>query len=1069
MLLANRPLFLSGCADRLFRVVRAAFLVFILSSVSYLDINAQTDTWGREFYLSLFPNPGSNPKGFLHIQSLETTTIEVVYGTSLPQTYDIPAGGLTIELTADWLQRITATQANGKNGKSAIHVTSEAKIQVAISHHREYSMDATTALPVTAGGHHYIVPTYDGSGRANIINTGGRTVVRLIPKLNIEGWPAGEERTVLLDEGEVYSVAGKDLSGFEIIASKDESILELPGPPPPPGGGLIENLDCDPLMVYVGNESTIIAPCDGPSHMLEALPPVAAQGKEYVFLPFIGRVDKNYRVVVVGIEDTTTMQLTNMYSPSFILEETDTIKLSERIQAGRWPIVIKANKPIVTSQLGFNHDGCNTREPLGTVLGGPMAVVQPSFDQATDEAVVYVSEMLGIDAHYFNVAIRTSDVGKFSISPSVPGLQFQDIGTTGYSYASFQVNPNTEYTLSAPDGRFLVTEYGHGLGRSYARNPYREVNNLNFEMKIEDAQIGEVEDDACLNSVLTFDIDFLRSGLSDEYTRIDWDFGDGETYTGKAFEKTYEEAGIYRISCTLSTDEDKCIITHTLYREIEVHEIIADRIEGPQSLCPNTEGIVYTLINDGGYIYDWEVEGGTIVGSDSGESITVNWGGIYANAQVTVYVSNEYGCSLEPIALDVVLEPSDLLEPAFAYGNEEVCFSDRDYQIYYTPDIDGAVFEWIVTGGQVVSGQGTHEVIVEWSEPEGTVYYILTLGECYGASPELQVKVYDELLPNLSVTDVLCFDAGNGKASVVTTGGKFPYTVFWSNGENGNSTSNLEPGDYSVLVEDDLGCQKELEFTIDEPALLGAEAFARKYCYGQADGEVSVVAQGGVAPYNYHLFSSSGSGNFDEESNSPNFTRLTAGRYTLVVSDVNQCTFNLTVDVEDPSVLEVNLVSNDPVCPGESNGFIAVEAAGGTGPYSYQWNNNSTGSRLDGIGEGDYEVTVTDANGCTVSMSISKSEMFPKMLFPNSFTPNGDGFNDFFSPISPCIPDYDMTIYDRWGKVVFQELDGKGIWDGTKDGEDMSAGVYAYYVTYENQTSNGTFTENIRGYVRLIR
>lgn len=1078
MLLINRPFFKPGCSDRIISLFRALVIVFLLLLSN--SGQAQTDTWGREFYLSLFPNPGpfnpprgpSRPRAFLYFYTEEESTVEVTFGKSDPLTYNLSPGGRTVEISTEDLEKITATKKNAKNGRASIHIVSDNKIQVTISHHDGYSMDATTAMPITSGGHHYMLSSWVDATRANIVNTGGRTVVRIIPGNDPDGVPYGEETAVLLEEGEVYSIYGHNLSGYEIIASKNENDLILPGLPP--SGDVIENLDCDPLMVYAGNEQGILSPCYSPSprsHMLEAVAPIVTAGKEFVMIPFYDRINTNHRAVVVGLDaDSTLVERTIWYNDTFSRTILDTIGRGEyAVYASIHPMVIKAKKPIIASQLQFNQDGCNLNWQPGEGYGGPMQIDHPSFDQATDKAKVFVSRMLDIEKYYFNITIRDEDVPNFTISPSVPDLEFIELNGTGYSFASVQVSPNREYTLEAPDGKFLVTEYGLGLGRSYGRNPYREINNLNFDLTIDDDEIGEVKDDACLNSVLTFDIDFLKPGLSDDYNKIEWDFGDGETFEGKTFEKTYDEAGLYRISCTLSTAEDKCITIHTLYREIEIHEIVAERVEGPISLCPYTKNIEYTLINDGGYIYDWEVEGGTIAGSSSGESIIVNWGGVNENAKVTVYVSNEYGCTVEPLYLDLSLESTDQLQPGPAFGNEEVCYTDRDYQIYYTPDITGATFEWVVEGGEIISGQDTHEIVVEWKELQGKLYYILNLNHCYGASPELNVIVYDELEPILTPVDVRCNDNGDGTASVAISGGKIPYTITWSNGDIGTSAKRLTPGNYKVLIEDAIGCQKELEFSIDEPPPMSVEAFSRKYCNGEPDGEISIIAKGGVAPYTYHLYGSLVGNDFDKLQDSPEFENLYAGRYTLVVTDANHCTFNLTVDVDDLPLLELELKSNQPVCPGETNGEIRVLASGGVEPYQYEWNDNTQGELLSNIGTGDYEVSVTDANGCVATLTVTKEELFSKMLFPNSFTPNGDGVNDFFAPISPCIPDYNMTIYDRWGKVVYQQLQDKGVWDGTMDGEDMPAETYVYYVSYDLTNSAGTYTENVRGYVKLIR
>lgn len=1072
-----------ACSGDFFRYLWLS-LVFSFAFVCQNSLSAQTDSWGREFFVSLFENLGDNQKLFLHFYSEGPTTADVTYGTGSPITYDLPGGEVTIEVPQAYIPRVTATSNFVINQKSSAHIVSNDKIRVSFSNSARFSTDATAAIPATAGGHHYIVPNWyepplgalppENAARILIINTGGRTVVSMVPKSNMPGWPAGEQRGYMLEQGDVFSISGAaDLTGFEIKASIDLGLVDWPGPPPPPPPpDFFDDLDCHSLIVYYGNQQSWAGLCSAlpPSHMVEALPPISASGNEFLVAPFRGRLTPRHTFFAMAMEDNTTL---TYESP--LQSATLTLNKGEKTSSfySNYPYVLRSDKPLSVNQQALVQDGCDPFNPIppGSTIGSPFSLNHSSFEQAIERTKIHISELSEIDDYYLNIMIRTSDVSKFSISPPVSGLNFQEVASTGLSYVQVEVSPNTEYTLEAPDGEFLVTEYGFGGGSSYGKNPYQEVNNLNFEISIDDEQIGDVVDDACLNSVLSFDVDFLKPGLDTRYTEISWDFGDGETYEGRSFDKTYDAAGVYRISCTLSTGSTDCETIHTLYREIEVHEIVAERIEGPISLCPFSAGIVYELINEGGYIYDWEVEGGTIVGSDTGESITVNWQDINDNAKVTVYVSDIYGCAVEPIELNVKLESNDELQPGVPFGNAEVCFTDRDYQVYYTPTIPAADFEWVVEGGSIISGQGTNEIVVDWTDMTGSIYYILTVMGCYGSSPPIDVQVYEELIPTVDAVSISCNGFNDGQASVSIEGGKLPYTIRWSTGSDQNSIAALRPGNYSIEVEDGMGCVKQLDFEIEEPDVLNAQVFTRKYCHGEADGEVSIIPTGGTAPYSYRLFGSTSGNTYDETSSSPEFRQLLAGRYTLIVEDAKGCQYSETVDIDDNPLLELTVLANRPVCPGESNGSINILATGGVGPYTYSWDseagNNTT--LLENVGRGSYIARVTDSNGCSATRTIVKDEMVPRMVFPNSFSPNGDGINDLFEPLSPCIPDYDLYIYDRWGKVVFQEINGKGKWDGTTDGEPMPSEVYVYKVNYDNITPNGVIRESIRGYIRLIR
>ena len=132
LLLTDRPIFRTGCSDRFIIAIRTVVLIVGLFVFQLPSLQAQTDTWGREFYLSLFPNAGPfnppktapRPRAYLYFYSLEETTVEVTFGKSDPIVYDLSPGGKTIEISKENLEKITATKKNAKNGRASIHVVS---------------------------------------------------------------------------------------------------------------------------------------------------------------------------------------------------------------------------------------------------------------------------------------------------------------------------------------------------------------------------------------------------------------------------------------------------------------------------------------------------------------------------------------------------------------------------------------------------------------------------------------------------------------------------------------------------------------------------------------------------------------------------------------------------------------------------------------------------------------------------------------------------------------------------------------------------------------------------------
>jgi gliding motility-associated-like protein len=132
----------------------------------------------------------------------------------------------------------------------------------------------------------------------------------------------------------------------------------------------------------------------------------------------------------------------------------------------------------------------------------------------------------------------------------------------------------------------------------------------------------------------------------------------------------------------------------------------------------------------------------------------------------------------------------------------------------------------------------------------------------------------------------------------------------------------------------------------------------------------------------------------------------------------------------------------------------------------YLWNDNSKNQNLQVTHPGTYWVEVTDSNNCSGKGSI---QIYPceKLVAPNAFTPNGDGINDVFKPTAyGAVANYTLTIYNRWGQMIFRSRDpGKG-WDGTLSGVPQPGDTYVWNCQYQLL---GNKPDDKRGTVILIR
>ena len=205
-----------------------------------------------------------------------------------------------------------------------------------------------------------------------------------------------------------------------------------------------------------------------------------------------------------------------------------------------------------------------------------------------------------------------------------------------------------------------------------------------------------------------------------------------------------------------------------------------------------------------------------------------------------------------------------------------------------------------------------------------------------------------------------------GSASVSITGGISPYTYSWAPvGGSTNSAVGLCAGVYTITVSDINGCTGTALTTITQPApVKGTPVVNNIVCNGGV-GSATITGTGGTSPYTY-LWTPSG-------QTTANATGLSAGTYTVNITDIRGCTGTVLVTLTQPAPLIAN-ISNPtyPVCNGGNGGSASGSASGGVSPYTYAWSPGSqTNANATGLVAGIYTLTVKDKNGCTATTSIA--------------------------------------------------------------------------------------------------
>ena len=212
-----------------------------------------------------------------------------------------------------------------------------------------------------------------------------------------------------------------------------------------------------------------------------------------------------------------------------------------------------------------------------------------------------------------------------------------------------------------------------------------------------------------------------------------------------------------------------------------------------------------------------------------------------------------------------------------------------------------------------------------------------------------------------NTTDVTCNGGSDGSITLTIMGGTPPCNVFWSNGDTGTSISNLIAGVYIATITDLNGCTVTDSIVISEPtALVLSTAVSGVSCNDGTDGSIDLTVSGGTTPYGY---------SWSNGENTEDISNLSAGTYTVVVTDGNGCVDSASVLLGDPNVMNLAVLLGHVTCHGWSDGSIDLNVNGGTSPYGYSWSNGDTTQDLSGVPAATYSVTVTDDNGCTDTLT----------------------------------------------------------------------------------------------------
>ena len=456
--------------------------------------------------------------------------------------------------------------------------------------------------------------------------------------------------------------------------------------------------------------------------------------------------------------------------------------------------------------------------------------------------------------------------------------------------------------------------------------------------------------------------------------------------------------------------------------------------------------------------------------SDNEPNIIYSWNSVIAPE----YVVTE-GSIVNLIAIDTITGCQNF---------NEITISDiQDYPFVvldppspiscYEPNslIDGSnsqqgvniIYNWYDANNNLIVGQNENSLLVD----NGGLYYLQLIDTLNGC--ENTDSVFVESLLNIpssqALEDITLFcgeTETNLNVTILSNTDNLEITWTTSNGNiiSGTTTQNPlvdQPGTYTVSIQNLIsGCivTDDLNVVINTniPQLINANIYDET-CFEANDGLISIVnISGGEPPFTYNL-------NGNPTDNSGQFQNLSPGFYNILLTDSNGCTLEDNFIINPGINLELNLPEIIEILEGNTGIIQAIVNVPIDSLEYIQWAppeflscDTCLTTTIEAVDDQTFQLTIIDNNGC-LAIAVINIIVLPKVkiYIPNAFSPNFDGYNDYFTLFANDQVEeiLEMSIFDRWGEHVFKKENFQPNepiigWNGRFKGEDMNSAVFVY-------------------------
>jgi uncharacterized protein (DUF2141 family) len=505
--------------------------------------------------------------------------------------------------------------------------------------------------------------------------------------------------------------------------------------------------------------------------------------------------------------------------------------------------------------------------------------------------------------------------------------------------------------------------------------------------------------DLSCNGDFTGSVDLTVSGGTIPYT-FNWSNSTNPTTIAITEDISNLAAETYYVTIT---DRNNCQIIDST--TINQPDTIGITTSIQHVLCATDSSGTITLSITGGtqpYIYSWTTS--TSSATFATDSISKLIAGMYS-----VTITDANFCSetatyqiTEPSILSVLLNASTVN-----------CGGDSTGMI--TSAVSGGVtpytYAWSNSASSVIFSTASSIQNVK----AGTYHLIVTDANGCQLLDSATIIQNPIVQASISKTDITCNGNADGTLSVTVSGGTVPYSYLWNDFSTSQNRNNLNAGNYSLTVSDNLGCSVVLADTIVEPLGITVTADVKNVsCSGAGNASIQLSVSGGVAPYSYK---------WSNTSITDSIGGLAGGTYLVTITDQNSCFTTRSYNPTNPKPIKLNAtVANIGCGSSAKGGSIRLAATGGTIPYTFAWSNGATKAINDSLGVGNHSVTLTDASGCISSANFT-IQLEGNPIFARYLSASFATSDDTLSFVNLSYPSPANYIWDLGDSTVLNQTD----------------------------------------------